>query len=393
MKVEEDIRMKKSVCLALCLIVLLSVSCSQQADKPAPSVPPSTAAVPAPTPVALPPLPAVPVTPPVPIETPRPTQTPTPAAEKQAVSMPRGTPDPAIEVTINNAEKAFAGTTLLIDNHDLSSPRIIEVNMLGEVVWQYRVPPELKDYTNPGFDIEPLSDGNVLFVLPRNGVYEIDRTGKTVWKYLDVKVSHDADRLSNGNTLIAYGNMDTMSDAQAKEVNRQGQVVWSWYARDHFNKPPYNSISLEGWTHTNSVTRLPNGNTLISLRNFHLIAEVDSKGSVVRTIGEGMLKHQHDPEMLASGNILMADHAEPQRAIEVESGTNRIVWEFKVPRQLVRDANRLANGNTLITGSTVIIEVTTDGEVVWRLNLKGITMAQNEAPGRGFYKAERLAYK
>jgi outer membrane protein assembly factor BamB len=307
--------------------------------------------------------------------------------------MPRGTPDPAIEVTINNAEKAFAGTTLLIDNHDLSSPRIIEVNMLGEVVWQYRVPPELKDYTNPGFDIEPLSDGNVLFVLPRNGVYEIDRTGKTVWKYLDVKVSHDADRLSNGNTLIAYGNMDTMSDAQAKEVNRQGQVVWSWYARDHFNKPPYNSISLEGWTHTNSVTRLPNGNTLISLRNFHLIAEVDSKGSVVRTIGEGMLKHQHDPEMLASGNILMADHAEPQRAIEVESGTNRIVWEFKVPRQLVRDANRLANGNTLITGSTVIIEVTTDGEVVWRLNLKGITMAQNEAPGRGFYKAERLAYK
>jgi outer membrane protein assembly factor BamB len=281
----------------------------------------------------------------------------------------------------------------LIDNHDLSSPRIIEVNMLGEVVWQYRVPPELKDYTNPGFDIEPLSDGNVLFVLPRNGVYEIDRTGKTVWKYLDVKVSHDADRLSNGNTLIAYGNMDTMSDAQAKEVNRQGQVVWSWYARDHFNKPPYNSISLEGWTHTNSVTRLPNGNTLISLRNFHLIAEVDSKGSVVRTIGEGMLKHQHDPEMLASGNILMADHAEPQRAIEVESGTNRIVWEFKVPRQLVRDANRLANGNTLITGSTVIIEATTDGEVVWRLNLKGITMALNEAPGRGFYKAERLAYK
>jgi hypothetical protein len=187
--------------------------------------------------------------------------------------------------------------------------------------------------------------------------------------------------------------MDTMSDAQAKEVNRQGQVVWSWYARDHFNKPPYNSISLEGWTHTNSVTRLPNGNTLISLRNFHLIAEVDSKGSVVRTIGEGMLKHQHDPEMLASGNILMADHAEPQRAIEVESGTNRIVWEFKVPRQLVRDANRLANGNTLITGSTVIIEATTDGEVVWRLNLKGITMALNEAPGRGFYKAERLAYK
>jgi hypothetical protein len=47
-------------------------------------------------------------------------------------------------------------------------------------------------------------------------------------------------------------------------------------------------------------------------------------------------------------------------------------------------------GNTLITGSTVIVEVTPDGKVVWQLRLKAVFTGYWEPPGRGFYKAERL---
>lgn len=263
--------------------------------------------------------------------------------------------------------------------------------MLGEIVWQYQVPMELRGFTNPGFDIEPLPNGNILFVLPRNGIYEVDRKGNVVWSYLDRKVSHDADRLPNGNTLVAYGAFDGMDDVQVKEISPQGRVVWTWYARDHFNKAPYKDIFNEGWTHTNAVTRLSNGNTLISLRNFHIIVEVDPKGSVIRTIGEGILSNQHDPEMLPNGNILMADHSEPQRAIELDPKTNRIVWQHIVPRQLVRDANRLPNGNTLITGATMIIEVTSEGKIVWQLNLKDIVLSRTDAASQGFYKAERIS--
>jgi len=307
--------------------------------------------------------------------------------------MPRGTADPDMEVDVYKSEKAWAGTTLLVDNHNQQQPRIIEVNMLGEIIWQYQVPQGLSQYTNPGFDVEWLPDDNILFVLPCKGVYEIDRNGSVVWSYLDKKVSHDADRLPDGNTLMVWGGGDTPSDAQAKEISPDGKVVWSWYARDYFNKPPYSGIQDQGWTHSNAVSRLSNGNTLVSPRNFDLLVEVDPQGKVVRTIGEGVLIGQHDPEVLPGGNILVANHGRPHRIIEMVPETGEIVWQspgFDQAAAPVRDCNRLPNGNTLITGSTRIVEINPRGEPVWQLKLKMVFQGL-EAAQRGFYKAERLS--
>lgn len=119
----------------------------------------------------------------------------------------------------------WAGTTLFSDYHIPERPRIIEVNMLGEIVWEYQVPQNLRQYINPGFDVEWLPNNNILFVLPRNGVYEIDRNGNTVWSYLNNKVSHDADRLPNGYTLVAWGGGDRVSEAQVKEISPKGEIV------------------------------------------------------------------------------------------------------------------------------------------------------------------------
>ncbi|MFA4980802.1 MAG: hypothetical protein WC589_25050, partial [Sphingobacterium sp.] len=58
--------------------------------------------------------------------------------------------------------------------------------------------------------------------------------------------------------------------------------------------------------------------------------------------------------------------------------------------QPARDANRLPNGNTLITGTSAIIEVTPGGEIVWSLKLKNIEFTKKTAPQKGFYKAERI---
>ncbi len=306
---------------------------------------------------------------------------------------PRGTPDPDFIVDISVPEKIWSGTTILPDNHDAAHPRIMEVNQLGEIVWEYPLPDELKSYTNPGWDVEVLQNGNILTLLPRNGVYEINRDKQVVWKYLDSKVSHDADRLANGNTLIAFGAGDTKGDAQVKEIDPAGNRVWSWYAKDVFSEAEYAGISDEGWTHTNAVTRLENGNTLISPRNFNIIAEVDQEGKLVRTIGKGLLEGQHDPVVLANGNLLIANHVEPHAAIELDPSGN-VVWQYTIPNRRswpVRDANRLPNGNTLITESDRIIEVTKDGQVVWafRMNNSGFTDAS--AASRGFYKAERIS--
>jgi hypothetical protein len=220
------------------------------------------------------------------------------------ILMTKGTKDPDLVVDVYQRDRVWAGTTLLADNHIRERPRIIEVNMLGEIIWEYLLPQNLRQYTNPGFDTELLTNGHILFVLPGNGVYEIDRSGKTVWSYMTLKISHDADRLPNGNTIFAFGFNDQKSDAQVVEVNPKGEVVWTWQAKNYFNKPPYDNIFDEGWTHTNAVSRLANGNTLISLRNFNVVVEVDAKGELVRTIGEGILDNQHDPEVLPNGNLL-----------------------------------------------------------------------------------------
>lgn len=332
--------------------------------------------------------------------------------------------DPDILVDIYVPKKVWHGTTLFSDNHNLERPRIVEVNMLGEIVWQYLVPENLKHYTNPGFDVELLPNNNILFVLPRNGVYEIDRDGNVVWSYVNDKVSHDADRLPNGNTLIVWGGGDHISDAQVKEINPKGKIVWAWYAKAHFYKSPYKDIRDEGWTHTNGAGRLPNGNTLISLRNFNFVVEVDSQGAVVRTLGQGLLYKQHDPVILPNGNLLAGSHRSPRAfsssnwgspvasgtfeantkiesyaAVEIDLRTGEIVWKFEWPRgfpQDARDVNRLPNGNTLVLGGVRIVEVTAEGEIVWQLRLqeaieREVQSTKREYQRRSFYKAERIA--
>jgi hypothetical protein len=302
--------------------------------------------------------------------------------------IPRGKVDPDIQIDVYESDQAWAGTTLLADNHNPTKPRIIELNMLGEIVWEYMVPRVL----GSAGDVERLPNNNILFTITGKGIYEINRNGKIVWSYLSNKISHDADRLPNGNTLFAWGHPDEVDDAQVKEITPEGEIVWSWYAKDHFYKDPYKDIYIAGWTHTNAVTRMPNGNTLVSLSNFDFMVEVDPQGSVVNIIGEGRLHGPHDPEVQANGNILVASFR-PHRVVEIDPKTSRIIWQFSTTDKDaisgVRDVNRLPNGNILLCGATRIGEITPEGDVVWQLTQVTPLEAGKER-GQGFYKVERV---
>jgi outer membrane protein assembly factor BamB len=301
---------------------------------------------------------------------------------------------PSIYVDIYVPEKACNGTTLLPDHQDPSNTRVIEIDMQGQIIWEYVLPVELRRYTNPGFDAELLPNNNILIVLPKKGICEVNHNGDMVWAHWDAKVSHDADRLANGNTLYVFGDADTKDDAQIKEVDSKGNIVWSWRAGDHFNTAEYMDIYDDGWTHTNAVTRLENGNTLISPRNFNCLVEVNPKGEVVDIIGKDFLFGQHDPEVLPNGNILVANHGNRHEALEIDRASGEIVWRFEMSNRRswpIRDANRLSNGNTLITGSTVILEVTPQKEVVWRARIdESIINGPREAAAKGFFKAQRI---
>lgn len=304
---------------------------------------------------------------------------------------PRNAPD--INIELYKSQKACKGTTLLADNHIQGRSKIIEVDMNGDIVWEYPIPSHLAAYTNPGFDVEALANGNILFVLPLNGIYEINRLGEVVWSHLDAKVTHDADRLPNGNTLYVFGGDDQKTDYQVKEIDAHGEIVWRWRAIDCFKDAAFQNIFNQGWTHANAVTRLDNGHTLISLRNFNLVAEVDTDGSLVRAIGRNVFRAQHDPEVLPNGNLLVMNHKKPHRAIEIDPKTDEVVWGsvgFGREMSPVRDADRLPNGNILITGTNTLLEYTPEGELVWRLNLNVVFSDRRQAPALGFYKAQRI---
>lgn len=314
----------------------------------------------------------------------------TPVTRETAMpEMPRGKADPDWEVDIYRSELACQGTTLFADNHDIQQPRIVEINMLGEIVWQYKVPAGLQRYTNPGFHTEQLPTGNILFVLPTNGVYEIDRSGQVVWSYNTRRISHAAHRLPDGNTIFVCGADDQKDEPQVTVVNQQGKIVWTWYAREAFDMAPYNTIYDQGWTHINGVTWLQNGNILASLRNLNLVAEINAEGRLLRKIGEGIYVAQHDPVLLSNGNMLAANHCVPQKAIEIVPATGEVVWEYAIPRELLRDADRLPNGNTIITGASQIVEVTPDKKIAWRFRLK-TPLDKGQSAGMGFYKCQRI---
>ena len=158
----------------------------------------------------------------------------------------------------------------------------------------------------------------------------------------------------------------------------------------------YKDISFEGWTHANAASRLPNGNTLINLRNFDLTIEVDPQGKVVWFFDCGFLgKYPHEPEILPNGNMVIAIHCPPpgcwDQIVEIERKTKEIVWRFTIPgMKVTRDADRLPNGNTLIVERIKIFEVTPEGEIVWRLRVRGVSGKKHDFE-KFFYKAQRIA--
>lgn len=299
--------------------------------------------------------------------------------------------DVGFSVSIHNSDKAYQGTTFFV--YKYVDPDILyEVDMEGNVVWKLELPDSMGSNQT---EAELLPDNTILLINQSVGIFRMDRNGTILWQHRDPKVSHDADLLSNGNILYVYGMGDAKGDTIVKEITPAGQRIWGWVPSEYFDYSPYSEIDpsqQHGWAHANSVTRLQNGNTLISIRNFNMIVIVNTAGIPVDTIADAV-KSPHDPQVLDNGNILVA-HQTPDyhAAIELEYQTNDFIWEFGFTSKddfPVRDANLLPNGNILITGAKRIIEVTRDNEIVWQLELTD-PITPGHGPSQGFYKAVRL---
>jgi len=313
----------------------------------------------------------------------------------------------SLVVETYNPSKVYPGTTLLSDLHDAQNPRIIEVGMNGNIVWEYYFPAQYVSSASIGPDVDLLDNGNIMAIFPGAGVFELTRAGQIVWSHQTARMSHDADRLPNGDTIYVYGHNDTENDAQVTQVDSAGRTVWQWFAKDLYASR-FAGVSDGGWTHINAVQRLSDGSTLVSLRNFYLTTVVDPGGALVWEFDWSVFgadTDPHEPVLLDNGHLLVClQNDSPYQAVEVNPLTGAVLWAYRhaSPLRTARDCDRLPNGNTLIVAvkdndptdadpgladESTIIEVTPSGEVVWQLTLTGAPA--DRSPG-AFFKALRI---
>ncbi len=185
-----------------------------------------------------------------------------------------------------------------------------------------------------------------------------------------------------------------------------GANTWEWYAHEHLDTSYFpgvlsQTLELDGdrdWLHHSGVAfDMDTEQLLLSFRNVSWVCAVSyPRGSVQWTLGENgdfsltsgtWFKNQHAATLIDGNRVLLYDNGNEKdpserfsRAVEYEldfeTMTAEEVWAYDlgIYTSSQGDADRLANGNTLVAGAGSrsadmrVVEVTPDGEVVWEIN-------------------------
>ncbi len=201
-------------------------------------------------------------------------------------------------------------------------------------------------------------------------IIEIDENGEVVWELEGLGFPHEVEELPNGHLLIADAYYDRVIEVNYPDKD----IVWEWNAReinwekinpDWGSEHYYNNPINFAFTHINDVDYKLYDNysaCLISIREFNLIVEVNytaektdrenDPDNIIWYYGDyedkTLLNHQHNPDYLDNGNILIADSGN-NRVIEVDYKEKEVVWEYHEGLHWPRDADDLGDGTILIT--------------------------------------------
>ncbi len=203
---------------------------------------------------------------------------------------------------------------------------------------------------------------------------------------------HDHVRVSESEILIADMNAD-----QVLLVNTTtGLTEWRWDAQNAF--PVTGGGPYPGdWTHLNDVELLDDGRIMVSLRNQDQVVFLDCDTGIQSnwTLGaddqHDILHEQHNPDYIPESRggpaVVVAD-SENSRVVEYqrENGSWEQSWTWADGRlQWPRDADRLPNGNTLVTDThgDRVLEVAPNGSVVWSVPLAHPYDAERLGTGEG----------
>ena len=290
---------------------------------------------------------------------------------------------------VTNAPSADKRAIAFIDTVT-GKNRIVEVNMDGEVVWEWKFPIKLANKTDRlcnGADIKytEMTD-QFVFVLPFHGAYLVGRDGDYKQIIEDNFISHDINLLPNGNFIYVRGFVNKGED-EVREVSPSGEIVWTWSHANHFpDRDKYlkqfskkrlqimrrRTLKTDNvdWAHVNGVDRLENGDTLISLRNFQMFVIVATDGKP-KKIFKGITlvhePHKTDFGFIASDRrrkkgmfrhsiIIFRDNGERERILEGQFRT-------------VRGIEEMSGDRFNITSVGNVLEINSVGKIFHRMHL------------------------
>jgi hypothetical protein len=346
----------------------------------------------------------------------------------EAEELPGFLPD--LIVSMHEPWQIEPGWTLTNMSNTYDSMPIIAVlvDSNGRYRWYY-----IRDNERSGWDIDvAIAPRGVLIgsggLLPP---IMITWDGETIWEP-EWGIHH---------TFQPWGDADLVSFLRTPESCEEGpdvcplliydpindEPVWRWLLCDHYMPPQI----IRDWDHLNAAFYVPEDDAFIlSARRQSALFKVSRESGEIEWIlgyaGQPDLGfngdfemaeadrflEQHAPEVQPNGNILLFDNGDctactgagradmirgwsraSEIALDLDEMTAEIVWEFRPDPDIYApiwgDADRLANGNTLVTFGlhsssldTHVIEVNRRSEEVWHLHLP---------PKWGAYRAERVA--
>lgn len=222
--------------------------------------------------------------------------------------------------------------------------------------------------------------------------------------------THDVERLPSGEFLL------TDMEHERIFTVKNGTITWQWNASTFYDAPP--DPTTTDWLHINDVDVIDRDRYLVSVRNANQLLIITQGSGVSAVINKdttdtnddncrqagqvtdydddggvrcgdpAVLNHQHNPQWLGEGAVLVAD-SENDRVVELhrkENGSWMPVWTLSGAGEVAfdwpRDADRLPNGHTLITDTLNrrLIEVNETGQVVWSVQTRRIPYEADRLP-------------
>jgi hypothetical protein len=285
------------------------------------------------------------------------------------------------------------------------------------------------------FEVSRLDDGTVLAAFANDSATECGELkapcGRTGFRHIDPSGSggpkvvseysfpvgsltnsevHAVDRINEGTYVF------TDMDEERIAIVDNGTEVWEWRASTFYDAPE--DPTSRDWLHINDVDTIGDGRFLVSVRNANQLVVVERGSGVVEVINEdddaddssctdknsqlrdtdgdsdvrcgdpSVIDHQHNPQWLGPGAVLVAD-SDNDRITELhrtDDGDWEVAWVLRsaggIELRWPRDADRLPNGHTLITDSLNerVFEIDGNGNMVWSVGTDRIPYEADRLP-------------